>query len=86
METRILPSKYVDPKTVVVRDHVNAGQKVTFEYYRDDEFWYRTDQGLLFPVPLKDIQAGKASLLASDKALYFMRWIRKYVETCKEEV
>ena len=78
-------SKYIDPKTVNILDHVNHGQKVRFAYFRDDEFWYKTEKGLLFPISLKEAQAGRATFLAEDRALYFMRWIRKYTEKCKEE-
>lgn len=59
---------------------------VHFEYFRDQEFRYRTDNGLLFPVSLKEALAGRATFLAHDKAIYYMRWIRRYVATCKEEV
>ena len=88
MENRILESKlkrYVDPKTVVIKEHVNQGQKVHFQYFRDSEFWYRTDKGLLFPVSLAEAQVGHATFLADDKAIYFMRWIRRYIELCKKE-
>ena len=76
---------YVDPKTVVIKEHVNKGEKAHFEYFRDEEFWYRTDKGLLFPIPLKEALTGRATFLAHDKAIYFMRWIRRYVAACKEE-
>lgn len=76
---------YVDPKTVVLSEHVKDNQKVKFQYFRDDEFWYATDKGLLFPVSLKEAQAGKATFLAEDKALYYMRWIRKYLDSFKED-
>ena len=39
-----------------------------------------TDDGFTFPVPIDDI--GNATFLATDKAIVFMRYIRKY----KEEV
>ena len=81
----VMITTWVDPKTANIKDHVNLGQKVHFQYFRDDEFWYKTDKGLLFPVALKEVQAGKATFLAEDKALYFMRWIRKFIEKCKSE-
>lgn len=83
--TSVLLPRYVDPKTVVIKEHVNQGQKVTFQYFRDDEFWYKTDKGMLFPVSLKEAQAGRATFLAQDKAIYFMRWIKRYIEACKAE-
>lgn len=56
-----------------------AGKKVHFVSYREGNFIYRTDDGFEFPVPLSDV--GNATLLATDKALMFMRYIRKHVET-----
>ncbi len=78
-------SPYVDPKTVVIKEHVNRGEMVHFEHFRDGEFWYRTDQGLLFPISLKEALAGRATFLAHDKAIYYLRWIRRYVTACKQE-
>ena len=80
-----MQSSYVDPKTVVIKEHVNEGQMVHFEYFRDGEFWYRTDKGLLFPIPLKEAWTGRATFLARDKAIYYMRWIGRYVAACKIE-
>ena len=54
------------------------GQKVHFQYYRDNELWYATDSGFTFPVPLGDI--GNATFNRDDKAIYLMRYIRKYRE------
>ena len=52
---------------------------VTFVMYRDGDLWYTTEDGFQFPVPLTDV--GNATFLAKDKALLFMRWIRKHLET-----
>jgi hypothetical protein len=49
-----------------------------FVHYRDGYFIYETEDGFQFPVPLADI--GTATLLAEDKALFFMRWIRRHLE------
>lgn len=83
MIERKLPSPFVDPKAADVKEHVNRGQQAHFQYFRDDEFWYKTDAGLLFPIPLEEARTGRATFLASEKAIYFMRWIRKYVNQCK---
>ena len=85
MQTTPIQPTYVDPKTVVIKEHVRKGQMVHFQYFRDNEFWYKTDAGLLFPISLKEAQTGRATFLASDKAIYFMRWIKRYVEACKRE-
>lgn len=57
-------------------------QKVIFQYYRDKELWYKTNNGFLFPVPISDI--GNATFLAEDKAILFMRYIRKYLKELKQ--
>jgi hypothetical protein len=62
------------------------GQKVYFQYYRDGELWYQTDNGFLFPVPIRDSkETGNATFMASDKAILFMRYIRKYKEEIDNE-
>lgn len=61
-------------------------RKVTFSYYRENELWYTTECGFEFPVPISDV--GNATFLCEDKALLFMRWIRKhlaYLEEAKQE-
>lgn len=58
------------------------GKMVRFSYYRDGELWYKTEDGFEFPVPTAD--AGNAVFQAEDKALLFMRWIRKHLDTIKE--
>ena len=44
--------------------------------------YYVTECGFEFPVPIEDI--GDATFLADDKALLFMRYIRKHLETIAE--
>lgn len=78
--------KYVDPKTVVIKDHVKYGKKVKFSLYRDGQFWYETEDGLVFPISMEEVQASKVTLLAEDKAILFMRWMRKYIDSAKNEV
>ncbi len=77
---------YIDPKTVKMVDLVRDGKKVRFLYFRDNEFWYRHEDGFMFPVSLQEATTGRATFLAEDKAIYFMRWMKKYVEACKSEV
>ena len=56
--------------------------RVTFERYRAGVFYYRVEvkNGPLceFPVPVEDI--GEATLLKEDKAMLFMRYIRKAID------
>lgn len=66
------------------------GAQVTFAFYRQGHFYYtipyhKKNEGgtinvhiLQFPVPIDDI--GTATMLATDKAITFMRWIRKAIE------
>ena len=66
---------------MTLTDHVKG--RVRFTFYRDGNFFYKTqDTGLEFPVPMSDLDVGgqKFTLLAEDKAIFFMRWIRLYLE------
>lgn len=58
----------------MIRDH----KKVRFSFYRDQELWYKTEDGFEFPVPLYEI--GNATFMAEDRAILFMRYIRKHME------
>lgn len=55
-----------------------AGKTVKFVKYQRSELWYVTECGFEFPVPLDE--TGDAAFLDTDKAMMFMRWIRKYME------
>ena len=61
-----------------VKEHISGNKKVHFEFYRQGVLYYKTDTGLLFEVPTSDI--GDAVFLAEDRAILFMRWIRKQLE------
>ena len=52
---------------------------VRFKFYRDDQLFYQTEDGFEFPVPLDDV--GNATFLAEDKAILFMRYIRRHIDT-----
>lgn len=59
---------------------------VRFRFYREGELFYETECGFVFPVTLADV--GDATFLAEDKALLFMRYIRKhlaYLDAAREE-
>jgi hypothetical protein len=66
-----------------IKDMVKDGKKVKFTYYRKNELWYVTECGFEFPVPIED--CGDASFLAEDKAMMFMRYIRKHIATVESE-
>lgn len=56
---------------------------VKFSEYRKGNLWYmaRDDQDniLTFPVPIEDV--GDATFMDVDKGIYFMRYIRKHLES-----
>lgn len=51
---------------------------VRFTRYFDGQLWYKTESGFEFPVPVSEI--GNATFLAEDRAMLFMRYIRKHAE------
>ena len=61
-----------------IKDMIKDNKKVTFQFYREHELWYATEDGFLFPVPIEDV--GNATFLSEDKALIMMRYIRKHVD------
>jgi len=62
-----------------IKDMVKDGKKVFFKFYRQKELWYVTEDGFEFPVPIDDV--GDGIFLNEDKAMLFMRYIRKHVES-----
>jgi hypothetical protein len=64
-----------------LKEHVTGNVK--FQFYREGELYYKTETGLVFPVPVSE--TGNATFLAEDKALLFMRYIRKYLEEIEKE-
>ena len=57
---------------------------VIFQHYRAGELWYEVrETGFKFPVPVSDV--GDAVFLAQDKALLFMRYIRKHMKSIEED-
>jgi hypothetical protein len=70
--------------TRTIKQMVENHQKVTFRFYRDGQLWYATECGFEFPVPISE--AGTATFLAEDKAILFMRYIRKYMEFLRKSM
>lgn len=63
------------------------GNDVIFSHYRAENFYYNIVDGdeisgiticYQFPVPIDD--TGNATMLARDKAVTYMRWIRKALD------
>jgi hypothetical protein len=65
-----------------VKEMVAEGRKVGFLHYKLGELWYRTETGFEFPVPVGD--CGNGTFLVEDKAILFMRYIRKHVAYLQE--
>jgi len=53
------------------------GKTVRFKFYKDGDLWYETEDGFEFPVPIHD--TGTGIFRAEDKAVGYMRWIRKHL-------
>lgn len=67
-----------------IKDMVKNNAQVYFEYYRGGCLWYKTEVGdFLFPVPIEDV--GDATFNKQDKAMLFMRYIRKYLQEIEAE-
>ena len=66
-----------------IKEMIRNNKKVTFMFYRQKELWYKTECGFEFPVPIDD--AGNGVFLNEDKAMLFMRYIRKQIEAIKTE-
>jgi hypothetical protein len=64
-----------------LKDHIRG--VVNFSHYFDGNLWYTTNTGFAFPVPISDI--GTATFKATDKAMLFMRYIRKHMELIDEK-
>lgn len=65
-----------------IKDMVKDNKKVFFIRYQNKELWYKTENGFEFPVPIDD--TGEASFSAEDKALLFMRWIKKHLDVIQK--
>lgn len=65
-----------------IKDMVKDGKRVYFKFYRHKELWYSTQDGFEFPVPIED--AGDGIFLNEDKAITFMRYIRKHLEMIEQ--
>ena len=61
-----------------IKEMVKDNKVVQFVHFKDGELLYRTECGFEFPVPVSDV--GTATMLAQDKALLFMRYIRKHID------
>jgi hypothetical protein len=59
-------------------------KRVRFLYYRSKELWYEViGTDFRFPVPIDD--TGDGTFLPEDKAMIFMRYIRKQLQELEHE-
>lgn len=65
-----------------LKEMVSGGKMVNFTHYHDGNLWYTTECGFEFPVPISDIS--NATFHATDKAMMFMRYIRKHIAVLDE--
>lgn len=73
------PNILKENKMLTIKEMVSGGKKVKFQFYRAKELWYVTEDGFEFPVPVAD--CGDGVFLNEDKAILFMRYIRKHLES-----
>lgn len=66
-----------------IKNMVGKGKVVKFKYFRKGNLYYATECGFEFPVPVED--TGDATFLDQDKAMYFMRYIRKHLKNIEVE-
>ncbi len=56
---------------------------VKFLFARKGELWYETETGFKFPVPISDMGDGQFN--AEDRAMLYMRYIRKYLAEMEKD-
>lgn len=81
MEVKVLPGVPIRVTKMSIKEIIKD-KRVTFEFFRAGELHYKTEDGFHFVVPVSD--TGDAVFKAEDKAIFFMRWIRKQVATNEE--
>lgn len=71
-------------KLPTVKELVENNKRVYFQFYQDGTLWYKTESGFEFPVPCSD--TGTGIFKVEDKALLFMRWIRKHIKYLEDSL
>lgn len=75
-----IKKEFIMNKEYNIKDMIKD-KKVKFVEYRRGELIYITECGFKFPVPIDD--TGDGVFLPEDKAIIFMRYIRKAVNALK---
>lgn len=66
---------------LTIKDHIKGN--VTFTRFKQGHLYYITETNVEFPVPIDE--AGEAEFKNSDKGIYFMRYIRKHLNSLEEQ-
>ena len=74
--------QYKKEKIMNVKDMVINNQQVEFLRFQQNELWYKTENGFEFPVPIED--TGSAEFKPKDKAILFMRWIKRHLDSIEQ--
>lgn len=61
-----------------IKEMVSGGKSVTFSHFSDNQLWYKTECGFEFPISEEDSKG--ATFMAQDRAMLFMRFIRKHFD------
>lgn len=67
-----------------IKNMVKDNKKVYFVRFKKGNLYYKTECGFEFPVPVSD--TGDGEFLREDKALTYMRWIRKQIKDIESEL
>jgi len=67
-----------------LKDHVKDKKKVHFKSYRCGILYYETELGLEFEIPVEE--TGTGTFNAEEKAINFMKWIRKQISVIEKEL
>lgn len=65
-----------------IKGMVENNKMVHFTRFQSGQLWYATECGFEFPVSLEE--AGQTSFPSQDKALLFMRFIRKHIQMIED--
>ena len=64
-----------------IKRAVSCNNVVQFQFYRAGDLFYKTAYDEIFTVPISD--TGDATFNAKDRAILFMRYMRKWNESLK---
>jgi hypothetical protein len=65
-----------------IADLVRDGKKTTFMFFKENELWYKTEDGFEYPIHFSETQGG--IFLNEDKAIFHMRFIRPHFKMLQE--